>query len=239
MSQDGKQLAPPPPAIAASLAVKGRPARDRARDQRDHTAEILAFADVKAGEVVADFLPFRGYYTRLFSDLVGPEGRTYAVVPEPLTKIDRIKQGAGEIAAFAKDLQNVRMASGPAERAGDLPEPADLFWLSQNYHDLHDPFMGPVDIDAFNAAVFASLKPGGRLIVIDHVAADGAPADVTDTKHRISPAVARAEIEAAGLRFDGHCDALANPADRRELSVFAHGQRHHTDRFIYRFRKPR
>jgi predicted methyltransferase len=237
MDQENDRRASRSATIAAALAVKGRPARDRARDARDHTAEILDFADVVPGEVVADFLPFRGYYTRLFSTLVGVKGRTFAVVPKALTTIDRIRQGAAEIATFAQDLENVQLVDGAPERAGALPEPVDLFWLSQNYHDLHDPFMGPVDIAAFNAAVFIALKPGGRLIVIDHVADDGAP--VTDTKHRISPTVARTEIEAAGLLFDGHCDALANPDDRRSLSVFAHGLRYHTDRFIYRFRKPR
>lgn len=33
-----------------------------------------------------------------------------------------------------------------------FPERLDLFWISQNYHDLHDRFMGPVDVKAFNRA---------------------------------------------------------------------------------------
>lgn len=225
-------------AIAAALSTKGRPARDRARDKRDHVDEILAFAAIGAGEVVADFLPFRGYFTRLFANLVGPEGRVYAIVPNDLMKIERIDRGYTEIAAFAGALANVRLAGARAQAAGGLPEPVDLFWISQNYHDLHDPFMGPVDIAAFNAAVFAALKPGGRLIIIDHVAAKGAPADVTDTQHRIEPTVARREIEAAGFLWDGQSQALANSDDAHRVSVFARGLRYHTDRFIYRFRKP-
>lgn len=70
--------------VAKALALKGRPARDRARDQRDSTGEILTFAAVAPGEVVADFLPFRGYYTRLLADLVGEAGRVYAIVPDAL-----------------------------------------------------------------------------------------------------------------------------------------------------------
>jgi predicted methyltransferase len=224
--------------IATAMAVKGRPPHDRARDRRDHTLKILTFADVASGEIVADFLPLRGYYTRLFSSLVGERGRTYAVVPRDLTRIPRIKEGGEEIAEFAKSMPNITLIDGVAESAGELPEPVDLFFISQNYHDLHDPFMGPVPIAKFNAAVFTAIKPGGRLIVIDHVAAKGSPQDVTNSKHRIEPAIARREIEAAGFHFDGHSDALANPADRYDLSVFAHGVRYHTDRFVYRFRKP-
>jgi predicted methyltransferase len=224
--------------IGRALTDKGRPPRDHARDLRDHAAEVLAFADLRPGEVVADFLPFRGYFTRLFSALVGPSGRVFACVPEVLTKIERIAAGRAEIAAFAPGLGNVALLDGAPEDAGAPPEPLDLFWIAQNYHDLHDPFMGPVDIGRFNAAAFAALKPGGRLILTDHVAEPDAPGTVTDTLHRISSAQARLEFEAAGFVFDGQSSALANPDDTHRLSVFAQGRRYHTDRFIYRFRRP-
>jgi predicted methyltransferase len=228
----------PNEAIARALADKGRPARDRARDKRDHIGEVLAFASIVPGEIVADFLPFRGYYTRLFAALVGAGGRAYAVVPEELTRIERIAKGRAEIAAFAAGEPTIELASGPVAQAGALPEPVDLFWISENYHDLHNAFMGPFDIGVFNAAVFGALKPGGRLIVVDHVAAKGALRDVTEKLHRIEPAVARREIEAAGFKWDGESDALANRADRHASSIFARNIRYHTDRFIHRFHKP-
>jgi predicted methyltransferase len=222
-------------AVTQALADKHRPARDRARDKRDRTSEVLAFASIAPGEIVADFMPFRGYYTRLFAALAG---RTYAVVPEELTRIERIAKGRTEIAGFAANEPTIDLVSGPVVQAGALPEPVNLFWISENYHDLHNPVMGPVDIRAFNAAVFGALKPGGRVIIIDHVAAKGAPRDVTEILHRIEPTVARREIEAAGFKWDGQSDALANPADRHASSIFARNIRYHTDRFIHRFRKP-
>jgi predicted methyltransferase len=170
--------------------------------------------------------------------LVGAAGRAYAVVPEDLTRIERIAKGRAEIAAFAASEPTIKLASGPVAQPGALPEPVDLFWISENYHDLHNAFMAPVDIGAFNAAVFKALKPGGRLLIIDHVAAKGAPQDVTEKLHRIEPAVARREIEAAGFKWDGESDALVNRADRHACSIFARGVRYHTDRFIHRFRKP-
>ena len=108
-------------AIARALADKGRPARDRARDRRDHIGKVLAFASIAPGEIVADFLPFRGYYTRLFASLVGPAGRAYAVVPEDLTCVDRIAKGHAEIAGFAASKPAIEMASGAVARAGALP----------------------------------------------------------------------------------------------------------------------
>ena len=109
-------------AVARALADTERPARDRARDKRDHIGEVLAFASIAPGEIVADFLPFRGYHTRLFATLVGLAGRAYAVVPEDLIRIERIAKGRAEIAAFAAGEPAIELASGPVAQAGTLPQ---------------------------------------------------------------------------------------------------------------------
>ena len=52
--------------------------------------------------------------------------------------------------------------SPPSSRpANDFaaPAPLDLVWISDNYHDLHDPFFAPADLAKVNAAVFKALKP--------------------------------------------------------------------------------
>ena len=99
--------------------------------------------------------------------------------------------------------------------------------------------MGPVDMAAFNKAVFAALKPGGVYVVLDHVAAPGSPADVTDTLHRIEPSVVRREVEAAGFVFEGESRLLANPEDPHTAGPFNASIQGHTDQFIYKFRKPK
>jgi predicted methyltransferase len=114
----------------------------------------------------------------------------------------------------------------------------DLVFTCQNYHDYHDPFMGPVDMVAFDKQVFAALKPGGLFVVIDHVAPAGSGISDTNTLHRIDPAVVKKEVEAAGFVFAGESDALRNPKDPHTIAVFDKSIRGHTDQFIYRFRKP-
>jgi predicted methyltransferase len=91
---------------------------------------------------------------------------------------------------------------------------------------------------AFNKAVFDALKPGGSYIVLDHSAALGAPADVTETLHRIDRATVRREVEAAGFVFDSESEILANPADPRTIKVFDKSIQGHTDQFILKFRRP-
>jgi predicted methyltransferase len=82
-------------------------------------------------------------------------------------------------------------------------------------------------------------EPGSVYVVLDHTAAPGAPADVTDTLHRIDPGVVRKEVEAAGFVFVGESKVLANPADPHTAGVLDKLIRGHIDQFLYKFQKPR
>ena len=95
-----------------------------------------------------------------------------------------------------------------------------------------------LDVAKFNKQVFEALRPGGLYIVLDHVAAPSSPADVTETLHRIDPAVVRRQVEAAGFVFVGESKVLANPADDHSKKVFDPSIQGHTDQFIYKFRRP-
>ena len=147
------------------------------------------------------------------------------------------------------DLQAKR-ASDPAWKAVELlrapmndmalPSGLDAVFIRQNYHDLHVRFLGPADVPAFNKKVYAALKPGGVFIIIDHVA----PAGMDETAavnrlHRIDPANVRAEVEAAGFKFDGESKVLADPSDDHTHMVLETSILGKTDQFLYRFRKPK
>ena len=225
--------------IAAAIADASRPTTDTTRDANRKPAKTLAFIDAKPGDKIADYAAGQGYFSRLFADVVGPKGHVYASVPSSLFKYPNIVKGIGDIETYAVTHPNVSITFGSALDAARYPETLDIFWIAQNYHDLHDKFMGPVDMAAFNAAVFASLKPGGRYIVLDHVAAKGSPPDVTDTLHRIEPSTVRAEVEAAGFKFVRESGILANPADPHTADPFDPSIQGKTDQFLFEFRKPR
>lgn len=225
-------------AIAAAVADPARPAGDTQRDANRKPAAVLAFAGITPGDKIADYGTGSGYFTRLFSDLAGPRGHVYASVPQGLLKYPNIVKGIADVQQFAFTHANVSVTYAAPLDAARYPEPLDVFWISQNYHDLPDKFMGPVDMAAFNRAVFAALKPGGVYIVLDHVAATGAPADVTETLHRIEPEVVRREVEAAGFRLESRSDLLANPADPHTADPFDASIQGRTDQFIFKFRKP-
>jgi len=220
-----------PAAIAAAVADAGRPDTDKARDVHRKPAEIDAFAGVKPGDKVAEFLPGGGYYTRILSKTVGPQGHVYVLIPAAfaqrpggLDAINALATQLGNVTVVATDLTNFT-----------LPEPVDLAWTSENYHDMHN---GPTPSFAgVNAATFSALKPGGIYFVEDHAAAPGTGTSVTSTLHRIEASAAIAEVTAAGFALDAQSDLLANPGDPKTAGVRDPSIQGETEKFALRFRK--
>lgn len=217
-----------PTHITAALSDAARPAAEKERDAARKPGEMLAFAEVKPGQTVMDLIPGAGYFTRILSKAVGPNGKIYAATSGPYAK---------QIEPVAKDAAyaNVQVVEPPV--AAKPAEPLDLIFTAQNYHDLHLKQLN-LDVPAFNKALFEALKPGGLLVVVDHTAVAGAPLEVADSLHRIDPAIVRKELEAAGFQFVAESQAVRNPADPKTANVFDPSIRGKTDQFVFKFRKP-
>ena len=220
----------------AALADAGRPDADKARDAARKPAEILAFAGVKPDQVAVDYIMGGGYLTRVLAAAVGPKGKVYAFQPAEFIGF-MAKYGTDQdaVAAAYKNVVPLRSSIGALQ----VPEPVDLIITVQNYHDLHLAMAPKGTADLVNKGLFAMLKPGGMLVVVDHVAAAGAGADVANSLHRIEPGYARAEIEKAGFVFEGESQLWRNSADVLTTNVFDASVRGKTDQFAYRFRKPK
>ena len=221
---------------AIAMAVDaGRPADDVAKDAVRKPAETLAFAGVTPGQTVAEMLPGGGYFTRLLSKAVGPNGRVIALVSAQTAATN-----PAQIDPVRAIVANPAYANVTVETpAGGLTPsvPVDVVFTAQNYHDIHAYFGAEVAAQ-FNRSVYASLKPGGTYLVIDHSSVAGAGASVSKTLHRIEASTVKAEILAAGFVFDGESPILANSADPRTAIVFDPAIRGHTDQFMMRFKKP-
>ncbi|MDE2052499.1 MAG: class I SAM-dependent methyltransferase [Gammaproteobacteria bacterium] len=219
--------------IAAAVADPARPAADRDRDALRKPAACVAFAGVHPGMTMAELFPGAGYFTRIFSRVVGPKGHVYEFVPPP-------KPGKPiAVKAIAADPHYYRNITVLVGRVADfhVPQPVDLVWTSQNYHDLHN--ISGLDVAGFDRAVYKALKPGGIYLVLDHVAPAGSGFSDTSTLHRIDPEAAKKEIMSAGFKFVGESNVLRNNSDPHTKPVFDPSVRGHTDQFIYEFRKPR
>lgn len=235
LSAGGVAFAEVPANIAKAVADPSRPAADTARDAARHPGEILAMAELKPGQTVVDYVMGGGYFTRVISGAVGPNGTVYAYQPAEFIKF-MAKYGEDQ-KTVAAALANVKPLNGPMVGL-DLPDNVDAVITVQNYHDMHlKPF--PTDTAAkANAEIFKSLKPGGVFLVIDHAALAGATT-APDTLHRIDIAQVKAEVEAAGFKLESESPLLADKADTHTVSVFDPSIRGKTDQFILKFRKPK
>ncbi len=225
-----------PAFVAAAVADPNRPKADTNRDADRLPAIMLAFSGVKPGDRVAELIPGQGYSTRLLSAVVGPKGHVYSL--NLATLIQRIRDQIKPVTdnpAYA----NVTVSDQDFSDL-KLPEPVDLVWTAQNYHDFKVPGMFFVDTEAMDRAIFAALKPGGLYVIIDHAAAPGSGTRDTTALHRIDPAVVKTEVTAAGFRLLRESHALANPNDPHTARVPGQGGiGDKSDKFFLVFQKPR
>jgi predicted methyltransferase len=136
-------------------------------------SELIRFARVDAGSTVIDVYPGDGDWTRLFSDLVGPEGRVYSFVPAEVAHFKN--DPVGRIRTLAKEpgRENVEAVAADLVAMPEATQPADVLWLHLFYHDLHTALIQKKGATAadFNRAVYERLKPGGSYVIVDHAAA--------------------------------------------------------------------
>jgi predicted methyltransferase len=228
-----------PKYITAAVADPVRPDADRQADANRKPDESVAFAGLKPGQKVADLLPGGGYFTRIFSAVVGPTGHVFAVAPAPRPDAPAgAPDRAAAVKAIAADPHYSNVSVIQVAFANlTLPEPVDLVWTSRNYHDLHN--IPNVDVGAIDKAIFDGLKPGGVYIVLDHAAEKGSGFRDTSTLHRVDPEAVKKEVVAAGFKFEGQSEVLRNPNDPHTAKVFDASVQGKTDQFILKFRKPK
>ncbi|HWI86476.1 MAG TPA: class I SAM-dependent methyltransferase [Sphingomonas sp.] len=203
-------------------------------------SELIRFARVNPGSAVIDVYPGDGDWTRLFSYIVGPEGRVYSFVPAEVAHFENDPVGHMRTLAQEPGRENVEAVSADLVAMPEVTQPADVLWLHLFYHDLHTALIQKKGATAadFNRAVYERLKPGGSYLIVDHAAAAGSGTSDTQALHRIDPASVRQEVEAAGFALEAESTMLANKDDPHSIKVFDPSIKGKTDRFAYRFVKP-
>jgi len=240
-SSADSQSGPAEPTYSAaqySTAINdiARPAEDRERDEARKPGELLAFAQIDRGEKVGDYIMGGGYVTRLLAMAVGSQGKVYAFQPEEFIAF-RPEYGTEQDEAVAPYPERVVPLRGPITEPA-FPEPLDTIITVNNLHDLFIGAMPEGTAQKAIAALYASLKPGGTLVVVDHSAADGAGAAAADSLHRMDRQVALDALTAAGFQLEEESDLYAQAGDPRTANVFDEGIRGRTSQFALRLRKP-
>jgi len=222
-------VAQDPGAQERARAVIANPIRtdqDRRMDASRDPAQFLPFTGVKPGMMVLDVSAGAGYTSQVLALSVAPNGKLWAQREQPGT-------------ALTQRLADHPQANFiPVYRPFEDPVPPDapkldLITIVNNYHDI--TYMS-VDRAKMNQRLFAALKPGGHLVIVDHSAKPGTGTSVGKTLHRIDEAVVVSELKAAGFELEAEGQFLRNPGDTRDFS--SGDGRMATDKFALRFVKP-
>jgi predicted methyltransferase len=228
------------PSITAAVAAADRSADNVKLDESRKPADVLRFFGLRPGMHVLDLFGSNRYWSEIIAPAVGPKGSVLVWEPTQFYDAD----GKTAFAAFMAKNPNVTIVSTPFEAPALPKNKFDFVMLNLNYHDTYwqsdkykIPRMNPA---AFLKAVRASMKPGAVIGVIDHVANPNKDTRATVEKyHRIDPNVVKADFRRAGFVLVGSSNMLRNPADDHNLLVFDPKIRGKTDRFMFKFKKPR
>lgn len=232
-----------PADIDAALAHADRSEQDRGQDEARQPARLLGFLGLEQGDRVFDFLTVGGYFSELMARAVGDEGFVMAHNPPGLIERFSLREGVNA-RGYGTRIPNGVSYEHDVDAIRFEPASIDFALFNMVFHDLwFVPGEGagmlsadPVD---FLARLYAGMKPGGIVGIVDHVGLSGSePAAETARAHRIDPAIIRSMMIEAGFVLDGEADFLRNPEDDHQMNVFNPEIRGQTDRIVYRFRKP-
>jgi predicted methyltransferase len=170
---------------ARPMGLAGAPWLDREeREVEEAPTRALSIINVAAGSTVADIGAGSGYFTERLARLVGPTGKVYAADIQA-GMLDLIR------ARLARErITNVSLVlSAPADPKLPL-QAIDLALMVDVYHELHDP-------QAVLGHIRESLKPGGRLVLLEYKGED--PSIPILPSHKMTVAQAKLEVEAEGF----------------------------------------
>jgi predicted methyltransferase len=161
---------------------------------------------------------------------VNPPGLGARVAPAMAERKARLPN----ITALDAQFDDVRLAPASLDAALFHLTYHDAYWESAQFG------LNRSDPARLLRELFAAMRPGGGVVVIDHVGRPGVdPCVEAEATHRIDPAVVRADFVRAGFRLEAESQAWRVDGDDPAKSVFDAGLRGRTDRVAYRFRKPR
>jgi predicted methyltransferase len=161
------------------------------RDQWQRPDQIMDALGVADGSIVADLGAAGGWFTLQLARRVGPNGLVYAedIQPQMIEAISRRMQN--------ENLLNVRPVLGtPSDPR--LPTGLDAAIISDAYREMDDPADHSLVVTLL-ANVARSLKPQGRLGIVDYLPGGGGPGPAADL--RVDPNVVIAAAHAAGLEL--------------------------------------
>ena len=220
--------------LASALAKPDRPDKVKTNDPVRDSENRFMLQYVHPGDHVLDLGAGGGYSSWLLSAATcGGGGDVDSQNPAEWVS-GANAQAARQALATARP--NVHLVTSDFDKVPAPAKPYDVVFIGTIYHDTYN--MPGADGVRMDKTLFATLKPGGLVVLIDHSAPAGSDITDTNTLHRIDKARVLADFKAAGFELVSDSNVLANPADDRTVKIFDPAIRGHTDRMALVFKKP-
>lgn len=203
------------PELKAAIAATSRTPANVARDKYRHPAETLAFFDVKPSDTVVELWPAGGWYSEILAPYLAGGGGTYyaAAMGGKAGGIEKM------IAARPELYGAIKTAAFPLFADTDVKVPdgsADVVLTFRNVHNWRMGYQRPdkqdYSAEAFKQ-IFAMLKPGGILGVVDHRLPERADAERERTSGYIKTSTILKLAADAGFKLEAQSEINANPKD--------------------------
>ena len=155
---------------------------------RDGDTEIERLAyllDIQSGDTVADVGAGDGWLSVEVATVVGEAGHVFA------TELSSRRRDDIRESVAAAGLDNVTVVEAGEHETNLAPDCCEAIFLRRVYHHLTDPA-------GYNASLHASLKPGGRLAIVE-LEFDGILSPLRAWPHWTDDERVVAEVTAAGL----------------------------------------
>lgn len=193
--------------LALSLAAAtlvAAPRSDQARDAWQRPQEVMDTLGLHPGSVVADIGCGRGYFTFHLARRVGADGHVYAVDVD--TAVLRAVQEEAEREGWQQVETVAAAPDDPRLPAASL----DMALIVNAYHEMRE-------YDAELEKIFAALKPGGRLGIIDGAIAPGQPRSAYYPRHRIPKELVKEDAARHSFRFLAEKPGFVRTRDQRHF----------------------
>ncbi len=198
-----------------AVAAPTRTAANTARDKYRHPAETLAYFGVKPTDTVVELWPGGGWYTEILAPYVLNGGGTYYAA-----SLEKLSGGTKRIMAAKPELYGkIKPAHFPVFDAADVKVPDNSADVVLTFRNVHNWRMGyqredkqDYSAEAFKQ-IFAMLKPGGTLGIVDHRLPESADAERERTSGYIKVSTIKKLAADAGFVLAGESEINANPKD--------------------------
>ncbi len=172
-------------------------------DSETEVERLARVLDIEPGDTVADVGAGDGWLSIEIANRVSESGHVFA------TELSADRRDDIRAAVAAARLDNVTVVEAGERETNLAPECCDAIFLRRVYHHL-------TDTAAMNASFHASLKPGGRLAVIE-LEFEGLLRPFRGSEHWVDDAQVVAEVTAAGLT---HVETFDWPLGAHYAAVF-------------------